>query len=544
MTVHIDRRQLLALGTFGAGALALPAAAQIASARSFTHNVASGEPGPRSVLLWTRFVPARGDSAELEFEVAASADFGTVVSRGPALAGAERDYCVKATAEGLEPGRWYFYRFRSRNNGYSPVGRTRTLPEGRLSKFNIGVFSCSNLPFGWFNAYAHAAARDDIDLTLHLGDYLYEYPRGKYPAVGEALPGRVIRPASEIVHLTDYRLRYASYRADRDLQRLHQNFPMVMMWDDHESTNDSWKDGAENHQPETEGEWEVRKRIAMHVCREWLPVSDNDWQSYEIGDLATLFRPETRLTGRTKPPGLAEALAGQRDIPGALAAFRDGPWRDPARTMLGMDQERWLADGLAQSARRGTRWQVIGQQVIMGSLSLAPQTASWVDADASAEVKQRTAVGLLASRVGLPFNFDMWDGYPAARERLLRSALDANAELIVLSGDSHNAWAFNLDVGGAAAGVEFAGHSVTSPGYEGYLPNVDPAELARVVVAHNPQLEWANTSRRGYLTLELTPERAIGEWLFFQTVRERSTVIASRHRMAVPRGSRRLTTPD
>jgi alkaline phosphatase D len=135
---------------------------------------------------------------------------------------------------------------------------------------------------------------------------------------------------------------------------------------------------------------------------------------------------------------------------------------------------------------------------------------------------------------------DAWDGYPAARERLFKSALEANANLVVLSGDSHNAWGFDLDLGGTPAGVEFGGHSVTSPGYEHSLPRVDPKDFAREAIASNPQLKWANTKDRGYLTLELTPDRATGEWLFLDTIRERSTALAGTHRTTVRRGSNRL----
>jgi alkaline phosphatase D len=542
LSLRLHRRQLLAAGTFGLGALAAPGAAAILAARGFTHNVASGEPGHYKAMLWTRYVPAAGESARLDFQVARAPDFVRAVSGGTVTSEAANDWCVKPVAENLEPGTTYFYRFIDANGRFSPVGRTRTLPNrqsGAADKFTLGIFSCSNLPFGWFNAYAHAAAREDIDLMLHLGDYLYEYESGRYPSAEAALPGRMIEPAHEMVALADYRLRYASYRADPDLQRLHQLFPMVMMWDDHESANDSWAGGAENHQPD-EGAWTIRKRAAMQAYREWLPVSDEPWKAYRIGDLAHLIRPETRLTARSRPLDLGEALAGSGDPAAALAAFRDGPWQDPSRTLLGAEQEAWLAERLRLSAGDGAKWQVLAQQVIMGTIQSSPRVAEWVGADASEQVRQRSAVGLAAARAGLPFNFDQWDGYPAARERLLKSALDADANLVVLSGDSHNGWAFDLDLAGTPAGVEFAGHSVTSPGYEAYLPRVAPSDLAAAIVENNRQLKWANTQRRGYMTLELTPERATSEWLFLDTVRARSTRIAGRYRMSVARGTNRI----
>src|SRR4030095_6552342 len=278
----LDGRRILQLGAFGAGALAVPGtAAALASARGFTHNVASGEPSRNSILLWTRFVSS-GES-KLAAEVSASDSFDKVIAGGEAAASPDRDHTAKVTVSGLEPNLWYYYRFRAPKGETSPLGRP-ALP----------VVSCSNLPFGWFNAYGHAAGRHDLDLIVHLGDYLYEYQRGRYPEADEALPGRLIDPASEIFHLADYRLRHAAYRADPDLRRLHQTFPMVAMWDDHESANNSWRDGAENHQPETEGPWNMRKAAAIRAYREWMPVSDNAYEEYRIGDLPPLFPPHSR----------------------------------------------------------------------------------------------------------------------------------------------------------------------------------------------------------------------------------------------------------
>jgi len=540
MTLTIDRRLLLKAGALGLGALSIPGAAQVFAARGFTHNVASGEPGQRSVMLWTRYVPGAGGSARLRWQISPSEDFARIVRQGNVTADEERDFCAKPVARGLEPGRWYFYRFTDAGGRHSPVGRTRTLPAGAVDRFTLGIFSCANMGFGWFNAYAHAAERRDIDLVLHLGDYFYEFARGAYPSEAETVAGRSVEPPGEAAALADYRLRYAAYRRDPDLQRLHQMFPMVMMWDDHESANDSWHGGAANHQPETEGAWEVRKAAAKRAYRDWLPVTDADWESYEIGDLATLFRPETRLTARSEPLSLRAVLGGGGDPGAALVAFRDGAWRDPARTMLGPRQEAWLADGLRRSTGARKTWQLLAQQVIVGTSRLAPEVAAMMIPAASERVRREVAAGVAASRAGLPFNLDRWDGYPAARERLLRASLDANANLIVLSGDSHNAWAFDLDLGGTAAGVEFAGQSVTSPGYEAYMPWVAPADLARVSVAFNPQLKWIDTSRRGYATLSLTPERATGEWLFLDTVRQRSTAIAGRHQMTARPGANRF----
>jgi alkaline phosphatase D len=540
MTLDIDRRLLLKAGTLGLGALAVPGVAQIASRVGFTHGVASGEPRQGSVMLWTRHVPIRGDVSRLGWEIAEVGTPRRVVAEGTLLATPDSDWCVKVVARGLKPGRSYRYRFLYLDGAAAASGRTRTLPEGRTDRFTLGIFSCANLAFGHFNAYAHAAERRDLDLLVHLGDYFYEYERGKYPAPRQALGGRLIEPAGEAIALADYRLRLAAYRADPDLQRLHASAPMVMMWDDHETANDSWAGGAENHDPAKEGSWVDRKIAAQRAYREWLPVSDNAWESYEIGDLATLFRPETRLTARSRPLQFAEALRRGEDIKASLMRFRDGPWRDPKRTMMGFGQESLLSEGLKRSAGRGTRWQLLAQQTVMGSFALPPEARTWLRADSPEEVKRVTAVGTAAAEVGLPFNLDAWDGYPAARERLLRSALDSDSNLVVLSGDSHNGWAFDLDLGGTPAGVEFAGMSVTSPGLEAYTPGVAPADVAGALRNRNPALKWAELQRRGYLTLTLTRERATGEWLSLDTVRTRSTRPAARHSMSVARGSNRF----
>jgi alkaline phosphatase D len=539
MTLLIDRRLLLKAGTLGLGALAFPGVAQILAARGFTHNVASGEPRQRSVMLWTRYLPGAGESGRLSWQISPDAEFGRILADGAVTALEEHDYCVKPVAEGLQPGRWYYFRFRDARGQYSPVGRTRTLPAGAVASFRLGLFSCSNLPFGWFNAYGHASARRDIDLMVHVGDYLYEYSRGRYPTAAEALPGRVIEPATEIIHLADYRLRYAAYRADPDLQRLHQYFPMIAMWDDHESANDSWQNGAQNHQPATEGTWTERKAAAVRAYREWMPVSEKTWDSYEIGDLATLFRPETRLTARSRSFYLREVLDNQPDRAAALAAFRDGPWQDPARTLMGPQQEAWLAEGLRRSVGQRTKWQVLAQQVILGTIAMPPEAANWLGPDATAGARAFLANAIDAGRAGLPSGLDSWDGYPAARRRLLRSALDADANLVVLSGDSHNAWAFDLDLDGHRAGIEIAGTSVTSPGNEDDFPGVAPDTAARATVARNPQLKWANLHQRGYATLQLTPQRATAEWVFMQTIREHTTALGGRHVMNSVRGSNR-----
>lgn len=493
-------------------------------------------------MLWTRYVAEQ--TTDLMWQVSEGEDFSNPVAEGSARAAAERDWCAKSWADGLMPNRWYFYRFIAPDGTASPVGRTRTLPEGPTHKFRLGVFSCSNYGFGWFNAYGHAAEANDIDLAVHLGDYIYEYGAGTYPSAGQAHPERVLAPESEIVALTDYRLRYATYRADPDLQRLHQVVPMIAVWDDHESANDSWKDGAENHQSETEGEWAVRKAAAIRAYREWLPVSDAPYSTFEIGDLATLFRLDTRLEGRDQQFSLAKIIEGQTNpeaMISALSAFRDGEWSNPERQLLGAAQEQWLADGLAQSKSRGATWQVLVQQVLMGKLASPKGMLDLLGDGLPDFARRRLVASSMAAEAGLPLNMDAWDGYPAARERVFKAALEADANLLVLAGDTHNGWAFDLAQDGQNVGVEFGVCSVSSPGFESYLSMIPPGTLAAAVVGSNEELQWADTAQRGYMTVELTPQRVTTEYRFLEGVRQRSTRLAATKRISSEAGSNALT---
>ena len=536
----LTRRNLFTLAGASAAFAAAPAAAR-GFGSGFTHSVASGEPGATSVLLWTRFV-AEAETT-LTWQVSESEDFTRPVAEGSTAAAPARDWCAKGVASGLAPNRWYFYRFIAPGGAMSPVGRTRTLPEGPTSAFKLAVFSCSNYGFGYFNAYGHAAEANDCDLALHLGDYIYEYGADNYPDPEQAAPGRVLAPTTEIVALTDYRLRYATYRADPDCQRLHQVLPMIAVWDDHESANDSYETGAQNHQSDTEGDWASRKAAAKQAYREWMPVSDAPYASYQIGDLATLFRLDTRLEGRDQQFDLGMVLKGAGDpqaMNAALTTFRDGAWADPERQLLGAAQDAWLAKGLSASTTSRTHWQVLVQQVLIGSLRTPKALVSQLGDGLADYVKQRLTASALAGSVGLPLNMDAWDGYPAARERVFKAALNADANLLVLAGDTHNGWAFELDHQGAKVGVELGVCSVSSPGFETYLPSAPPATLAAALVAENAQLKWADTAQRGYMVVELTPTRAVTEYRFTGGVRQRSTKLAGTKRIVTEKGSGKL----
>ncbi|WP_417320729.1 alkaline phosphatase D family protein [Emcibacter sp.] len=537
----VSRRTLLQAAALSPVLALLPDALQAAPSGGFTHSVASGDPLQESVTLWTRFVPADGGVAALRVEIAHDTAFRQVVARGSALAGPESYFCAKVRLEGLEPGQWYYYRFTGPEGQISDTGRTRTLPAGPLDNFRIGVFSCANATSGWFNAYGHAAARDDLDLVVHLGDYIYESKLTRSDALKELAISRNIQPQYETVSLMDYRLRYASYRLDPDLQAIHRAYPMIAMCDDHETVNNSWQHGAKNHGAH-EGPWDARRDAAMQAWHEWMPMRSDPYARYDLGDLASLFRLETRIVGRSKQLDLGAWLKARPDPLAAAAAFRDGPLADPARTMMGLAQEKWLADGLAQSTASGTKWQILAQQVIMGTNLMPRDYTSWFKpGDKPGEGKKAELdLAVKLGEMGMSTHMDRWDGYPAARSRLLAASRAAGADLVVLSGDSHNAWAYELEHEGKPAGVEFAGHSVSSLGMDKRYFG-DPRAIAASFLDSNPGLKWCDTSRRGYMVTDITPESVTTEWLFLHSRHQRSLEVLDRHRMQVRRGMHKLS---
>lgn len=537
MAFVITRRRLLAGSAAGLLSFSLPGRALAQQLTGFTHGVASGDPGQTGVTLWTRYVGA--GLTRLRVEIAEDEAFQRIVLTGETEASPLNDNCAHARAQGLQPGRWYFYRFRAHDGAVSETGRTRTLPTAGVDRFRIAVFSCANGTSGWFNAYAHAAARDDIDLAIHTGDYIYESPVTRADAVPGIAQQRGLAPNGEAIALADYRLRYASYRNDPDLLALHRRLPMIAVWDDHETANNSWATGAAAHDPPTEGDWETRKAAGVRAWREWLPMRPDWYDSYQIGDLATLFRLETRLLGRTKQldDDLDALFASGGDIKARLSAFGSGPLADAGRSMMGAQQERWLADGLKAST---ARWQILAQQVIVGATRFPKTSSAWINGPIPPEMQADLARRDQMTAAGLPYSLDKWDGYPAARQRLYNSARAAAANLVTLTGDSHNAWAFDLADGANPVGVEFAGQSVSSYGFERRFTG-DPARLAADFMAANKDLKWMDTSQRGYFTLDITRNRIEAEYVFVPALGGRTSTATGRKTLVVEHGARRLS---
>ena len=521
----------------GAGTAAIAAAAQIAPLAAqaadlvFQHGVASGDPLSDRVILWTRITPFTAKSAvPVSFVIATDPALAQVVLHGTAKTNPGRDYTVKVDAIGLRPGTTYYYQFGAEGSS-SPVGRTRTLPVGATPSLRMAVVSCSNHAYGYFNAYGRIAQRADLDLVVHLGDYLYEYGAGQY---GSA---RTPEPATEMVTLADYRLRHAQYKRDADAQAMHRQHAMVAIWDDHETANDSWTGGAQNHQSATEGSWAARVAAGLQAYYEWMPVRVADpsdlrrnQRSFRFGDLVELVMLEERLSARSQQ--LNGAL---RATPlGAGFAQSDSSFADPARGLLGPDQEAWVASRLRSTP---ARWKLLGQGVMFAQL--------------------KGVAAANAAGGGVFLNSDQWDGYQPARNRLYEvikgDASNARVNnVVVLTGDIHSSWAadltqdpnnpdlasggYNPATGEGSQAVEFVGTSVSSPGVD----TDTTGGIAGFLRQLNPHFKYINLHRRGYMLVDATPQRVVGEWWHLDSVASLSNIETFAAAFEVQNGSNHL----
>ena len=533
MTNSNPRRNFIrtfSLGTVAVSALPLAACGGDSDGRAitFAHGVASGDPLADRVILWTRITASGSGDIGVEWEIAEDSDFARPVAAGITRTGAASDFTVKVDATGLSANRSYYYRFTCLGV-YSPVGRTKTLPTGAVSRVRFAVFSCSNYPTGYFNVYADAAKFNDIDVGLHLGDYIYEYAAGGYASQNSASLGRVSKPANEIITLTDYRQRYQQYRSDPDLQAVHARMPFIAVWDDHELTNDTWSGGAQNHDPATEGLWAARRQMAIQAYHEWMPIRLPDaarperiYRSFEFGNLLSLHMLDTRVIGRDKQLAYGDYVGADGSFNGAAFAADAS---NPARQLMGAEQSAWLQ---SQMSRSTATWQILGQQVLMARMMLpAPMVlgTSGYGAYFALAAKVRAGVALSAAEqqqlaaTPVPYNLDAWDGYAAARETVLNMARTLNKNLVVLAGDTHNAWASDLaDLQGVAVGVEFGVPSVSSPGFEGYFPTVAPATVAAAMEQLIGPLQYAETASRGFVVLTVTPDETRAEYRYVNTI--------------------------
>jgi len=448
----------------------------------FYHGVASGDPTTSNVIIWTRVTPDVDGPVVVDWKVSTDTTFSDTIQLGNFTTDMSRDYTVKVDVGGLSPNTWYYYEFTALGKN-SVIGRTKTAPAGSVDHLRFGVVSCSSYETGYFNAYEKIFERNDVDAVIHLGDYYYEY------GSNSSLAGpRSHIPDHEIVVLADYRMRHAQHKLDEDSRVMHQNFPLIAVWDDHETANNSWRDGADNHSPGSEGPWVDRKAASLQAYYEWMPIRVTDemdpqriWRKFNYGSLADIYMLDTRIYDRDE----------QTDYEGH---------GDPERTMIGPDQMEWLQESMLAST---AKWQVVGQQVMMGPLVIPNP---------------------LTQEILITLNNDQWDGYRPERERLFDFLVDNDIDnMVVLTGDIHTQWAmdlpydifnYNPSTGEGSVAVEFVGTSVTSTSSPIGLPPVTD-----LIMSVAPYIKYVDLSRKGYTILDLTNDQAQGDAYTVHTIK-------------------------
>ncbi|MGF1688944.1 alkaline phosphatase D family protein [Photobacterium japonica] len=498
----------------------------------FTHGVASGDPLSDRVILWTRFVPdafLKIDEVIVHWEMATDKRFSKNYQSGDALARQASDFIVKVDAANLLPNKKYYYRF-SVDFIQSVTGVTKTLPVKHVEKVSFAIATCANHPAGYFNVYREIVRqhkRKQFDALLHIGDYIYEYGMGEYASDHAIELDRVPSPAHECITLTDYRKRYAQYRSDDDLQALHASMPFIHIWDDHEIADNTWKDGAFNHQPQ-EGDFVARREAAIQAFHEWLPIRDNMvaegeiYRSFVYGDLVHLLMLDTRVTGRTEQ--LDYGNYSKADPQAAYDQLQKDLYAD-GHELLGEKQKQWIASELRNHS---TRWTALGQQVLMTKMDVpfnlllafmgakeAHRTRTPFDGNIIMDAARHPSI------LKSPYNLDAWDGYPRDRDWVYGQMNKYGKSFVSFAGDTHNAWAGELvNKQGNNCGVEFAASSVGSPGIEHYLPL--PPKLMREIQKLFPELvtdlKWANIVDRGFMAVTFTQEEIDCEWIFVDKI--------------------------
>jgi len=468
----------------------------------FYHGVASGDPMPDKVIIWTRVTPDTISNSPIvvSWQMATDTGMTNVVQGGSVITDNTMDYTVKMDVTGLNANTWYYYEFEC-NGKKSPRGRTRTTPNAGADSLRFAIVSCANFEAGFFNAYKVLLNRADFDAVICLGDYIYEYETGGYSP--NAAVNRQWLPSNEILSLSDYRGRYSTYHLDEDLRRLHQQFPFINIWDDHETANDAWMNGAENHSPATEGPFAIRKANAKQAYFEWLPIRQQTGSTdpYQIfrkltyGNLVDFIMLDTRLHGRDEQNGTTGAIITAN-----------------TRQLLGADQFTWLGNRLDSSA---AQWKILTQQVMIAPLKV----------------------------FGQAINGDQWDGYPAERNRVLNYILNHNiTDVVAITGDIHSSWAndlptatYNGTTGSGSAGVEFVGPSVTSPGINIPLG-------ASAIQASNSHIKYADLSQHGFMILDINTTRTQCDWYYVSTLDQSSSTYSYAKSMYVNHLERFLRT--
>ncbi|MFC3850671.1 alkaline phosphatase D family protein [Corynebacterium hansenii] len=500
----------------------------------FQHGVASGDPLPDSVLLWTRAtsnpddIPGSGAGTVVKLlcEVATDDSFSEIVLSGETTASPDNDNTVKLDATGLRPDTRYWYRFTVADGEYagqvSPIGRTRTAPAASATpdKLGIALTSCANWEAGYFSAYRDMADNPDVDVIMCVGDYLYEYASGEYAAKDGAI--RNHEPAHEIISLSDYRRRYGHYRTDADLQAAHAAKPWLVTWDDHEIADDAHATGADNHSPESEGDYAARRDAAYQAYLEWLPVRATPlsqgghlYRAFAYGTLADITMLDLR-TYRDKAPEFVNA----RDTD------------DENRTMLGSEQMKFLHNRWSTSS---ASWNLVGNSVMFTPVLIPP-----LDPQTSGAITE--LMGL--PQEGIPYNSDQWDGYAHERRRLIQIMSEQGLDNVVfLTGDIHSSWACDVPVApgrypaDGVAAAEIVCTSVSSPNIDDIvkLPPRNPISLAaeQALSTANRHVKWVEFDNHGYVSVHVRADEIVAEYRFVddKTVPNRPLHTAARYRV-------------
>jgi len=447
--------------------------------KPFYHGVASGDPLHDHVIIWTRVTPEDSlPSIEVQWQVSEDEIFSKIVATDSLITSPAHDYTVKVDVTGLEPDKFYYYRFSALGKT-SATGRTKTTPVTAKDSLKFAVVSCSNWEFGYFNAYSRIAEKD-IDAVLHLGDYIYEYASGRY---GDTTIGRFNLPKHEIISLQDYRTRHAQYRLDQGLRDVSQAHPFIAIWDDHEFANNVYAQGAQNHQPDQEGDFAARKAAAKQAYYEWMPIrkSEKLYRTFSYGDLAQLIMLDERIEGRQIPPDTITLAAEER-------------------TMLGASQLSWFKKQLESPAT----WKVIGNQVIFSDILLS------------------------AVYPNAPRNLDSWDGYLAEKKKIKEFILHNRINNVVfLTGDTHASWAIEVATDITKTyqpfAIEFGTTSISSANDNEYHATDTVEMMEKALLKTNPHIKYINDRDHGYMLLTLYPEKAKAEWYIVKTLREINT---------------------
>ena len=531
-------------------ALLMPVLTNAQTLAPFYHGVASGDPLSDRVIIWTRITPKEGSNApvEVKWKIATDKALNNVINSGTFVTNADRDYTVKIDVDGLMPEKTYYYAFEAMDKS-SIVGRTKTAPSGDTDHLRFAVVSCNNYQDGYFNAFARIAERKDLDAVIHLGDYIYEYSAtgddrfGRSALLNAGL--RLHEPDNEIVTVEDYRTRYAQYRLDSNLRKAHQMHPFITIWDDHESTNNSYEDGAQNHQPDTEGEWEVRKSVSKQVYTEWMPIRGDLteqvlYRTISYGNLMDLILLDTRLEGRDITDGAANDSIVNVAQPGLYEA---------SRQMLGEEQENWFFDQLKKST---AKWKIIGNQIVFADFNI------WWSNPADPVA-------------GQDLFLDFWDGYPKAKERVINFIANNQIDnVVMITGDFHTSVASDIALfpavldginenipltgvapfpvtpnydpvsGAGSVAVEFATPGISSQNFDEFFfeGGLDSASAVLTSLGFqfqtnnpfdsnagplaginpNPHIKYVDLISQGYLVLDVRPERTQANWYYTPNV--------------------------